>query len=57
VETDAGAAGYGQRQALLQRIGRIATWVGGVALLLAVLELVGVPVLDWIDKRRSKPSA
>jgi hypothetical protein len=49
VETDAGAAERGQRQALPQRIGRIAAWIAGVALLLAALELAGVSVLDWID--------
>lgn len=48
METDAGAAGNGRRQALLQRIGRIAAWIGGIALLLTLLDLAGVPVLDWL---------
>lgn len=32
-----------------RRLVRIAAWVGGVALVLAVLDLLGVPVLAWID--------
>ncbi len=31
-----------------RRLLRIAAWIGGVALALAVLELLGVPVLAWI---------
>jgi uncharacterized membrane protein YbhN (UPF0104 family) len=33
-----------------RRAVRVAAWVGGVALLLVVLNLLGVPVLDWIHK-------
>src|SRR5436853_343459 len=32
------------------RIGRIAAWVGGVALALFVLNLLGVPIGDWIEQ-------
>lgn len=35
---------------LARRLGRIAAWVGGTALLVAVLDLLGIPVSDWIDK-------
>jgi uncharacterized membrane protein YbhN (UPF0104 family) len=35
-------------QALLARLTRIAIWVGGIALLLFVLDLLGIPVSDWI---------
>src|SRR3954469_9270297 len=34
--------------ALLARLGRIAVWVGAVALLIFVLDLLGIPVSDWI---------
>jgi uncharacterized membrane protein YbhN (UPF0104 family) len=33
-----------------RRLARIAAWVGGTALALVVLDLLGVPVLDWIHK-------
>ncbi len=49
MEIDAGAAAGDNRQALIRRLGRIAIWIGGVALLLALLEPLGVPVLAWID--------
>jgi uncharacterized membrane protein YbhN (UPF0104 family) len=48
VDSDAGAAGSGRVQTLPHRLGRIAVWLGGVVLVLAVLELLGVPALDWI---------
>ena len=35
---------------LLTRMARIAAWVGGVALALFVLNLLGVPVADWIEQ-------
>ena len=35
-------------EALLARLARIAIWVGGVALLIFVLDLLGIPVSDWI---------
>ena len=49
MEIDAGAAAGDNRQALVRRLGRIAIWIGGIALLLALLELLGVPVLAWVD--------
>jgi hypothetical protein len=35
-------------EALLARLGRIVVWVGAIALLIWVLDLIGVPVSDWI---------
>jgi uncharacterized membrane protein YbhN (UPF0104 family) len=35
-------------QALLVRLGRIVIWIGAVALLIWGLDLLGVPVSDWI---------
>jgi uncharacterized membrane protein YbhN (UPF0104 family) len=32
-----------------RRLARIALWLGAVALLLCLLELLGVPAFDWID--------
>jgi uncharacterized membrane protein YbhN (UPF0104 family) len=32
------------------RIGRIVVWVAGIALLLVVLNALGVPVFDWIEQ-------
>ncbi len=49
METIAEAAEAGQRQPLPRRLARIAIWIGGVALLLALLELLGVPAFAWID--------
>ncbi|HEU4944086.1 MAG TPA: hypothetical protein VFT10_02890, partial [Solirubrobacterales bacterium] len=34
---------------MTRRLARIALWIGGIAVLLAVLELLGVPAIDWID--------
>ena len=34
---------------MARRLTRIALWLGGIAALLGVLELLGVPALDWID--------
>lgn len=48
METDAEAAGHSQGQALPRRLLRVAAWLGGVALLLTVLDLLGVPATDWI---------
>jgi uncharacterized membrane protein YbhN (UPF0104 family) len=43
-----------------QRLARIAIWVGGVALTIAVLDLLGVPASEWIgdllDKVREVPA-
>jgi uncharacterized membrane protein YbhN (UPF0104 family) len=41
---------------LARRLGRIAAWVGGTALLILVLDAVGVPVSDWLDKLFDKLS-
>ena len=32
-----------------RRLARIALWLGAVALLLGLLELLGVPAFDWIS--------
>lgn len=37
------------RPPLTRRLARIVAWVGGVALLIVVLDLLGVPVSAWID--------
>jgi len=57
VEAETVSAGNGQRQALHRRIARIAAWLCGIAALLGVLELAGVPVLDWIDDLLDKVAA
>ena len=41
-------ASLARDQALLARLARIAIWVGGLALLILVLDLLGIPVSDWI---------
>jgi uncharacterized membrane protein YbhN (UPF0104 family) len=41
-------AALARDQALLARLTRIAIWVGGLALLIFVLDLLGIPVSDWI---------
>jgi len=38
----------GQPQPLARRLARIGAWVGGVVLLIFVLDLLGVPAGDWI---------
>jgi hypothetical protein len=47
-EAQAGAGGGERSQSLGRRLARIAAWVGGVALLIFVLDLLGVPAGDWI---------
>jgi uncharacterized membrane protein YbhN (UPF0104 family) len=42
-------ASLARDDALLARLGRIAVWVGGLALLIFVLDLLGIPVSDWIS--------
>lgn len=37
-----------------RRLARIAIWVGGVALAIFLLDLLGVPVSDWIDELLGK---
>lgn len=44
-----GATTPAEGRALSSRLFRIAAWIGGIALVLAVLEVLGVPVLSWID--------
>jgi uncharacterized membrane protein YbhN (UPF0104 family) len=39
------------------RLARIAAWVAGIALALVILDLLGVPVLDWIRKLFKEISA
>ena len=41
-------AAMARDEALLARLARIAIWVGGLALLVFVLDLLGIPVSDWI---------
>ncbi|HET7484270.1 MAG TPA: YbhN family protein [Solirubrobacterales bacterium] len=48
MDSDAAAAGSGHGQTLSHRLARIVAWLGGVVALLGVLELLGVPALDWI---------
>jgi uncharacterized membrane protein YbhN (UPF0104 family) len=56
VDSDAAAAGGGRSQTLFRRLARVAAWLGGIALLLAVLEVLGVPALDWIGDLFDKVS-
>jgi uncharacterized membrane protein YbhN (UPF0104 family) len=42
-------AGLPQNQALTARLVRIAIWVGGLSLLIFALDLLGIPVSDWIS--------
>ncbi|HEY2714965.1 MAG TPA: YbhN family protein [Solirubrobacterales bacterium] len=37
-------------QPLSRRLGRIALWIGGVVLAIFVLDLLGIPVEDWIEE-------
>ena len=39
-----------ERTPLARRLARVAAWVGGTALVVAVLDLLGIPVSDWIGK-------
>jgi uncharacterized membrane protein YbhN (UPF0104 family) len=48
VDSNAVATGRGPVQTFPHRLARVVVWIGGVILLLAVLELLGVPALDWI---------
>jgi uncharacterized membrane protein YbhN (UPF0104 family) len=41
-------AGLADNDALAARLVRVAVWVGGIALLILVLGLFGIPVGDWI---------
>jgi uncharacterized membrane protein YbhN (UPF0104 family) len=42
-------AAIGRDEALLARLGRIVVWVGGIALVIFVLDLLGIPVSDWLS--------
>ncbi len=48
MDTVAGAGGADRAQPPTRRLARIAIWIGGVALFLFVLDLLGVPASDWI---------
>jgi uncharacterized membrane protein YbhN (UPF0104 family) len=39
-----------ERTPLARRLTRVAAWVGGTALVIAVLDLLGIPVSNWIGK-------
>jgi len=43
-----------ERTPLARRLTRVAAWLGGTALLVFVLNLVGIPVSDWIGKLLDK---
>ena len=47
METVAGAAEAGA-QPLSRRLARVAIWIGGIALLFCLLELLGLPVFAWV---------
>ena len=40
----------GESPPILARLARISAWLGGIAFVLLLLDLLGVPVLDWIRK-------
>jgi uncharacterized membrane protein YbhN (UPF0104 family) len=48
VDAVPGAAGAKRSQPVSRRLARIAIWIGAVALLIFVLDLLGVPAGDWI---------
>jgi hypothetical protein len=48
VDTADGASGADQTQPLSRRLTRIGIWIGGVVLLIFVLDLLGVPADEWI---------
>ena len=47
-------AGLADNDALIARLTRIAIWVAGIAALILVLDLLGVPVGDWIRELFNK---
>jgi len=49
VEAVAGQA-EAERTPLARRLTRVAAWIGGAALVIALLDLLGIPVSDWIGK-------
>jgi uncharacterized membrane protein YbhN (UPF0104 family) len=48
--SEAPAAAAPPAPAPARRLARIVAWVGGTALLILVLDLLGIPVSDWTDK-------
>jgi undecaprenyl pyrophosphate phosphatase UppP len=40
--------GHVGHASVVTRVARIAAWLAGIALVLVVLDLLGVPVADWI---------
>lgn len=50
METVAAPSGADRSQSLSRRLTRIAIWIGGVALAIFVLNLLGVPAGDWIHE-------
>lgn len=50
LEAKPGVGGVGRRSA------RIAIWIGGVSLAIFVLDLLGIPVRDWLDELFDKLS-
>ena len=48
MEASGAAASSEQDPPLGRRLLRIAIWVGGVAIAIFLLDLVGIPVSDWI---------
>jgi uncharacterized membrane protein YbhN (UPF0104 family) len=48
VKAGAGALAADRTLSLPRRVARMALWIGGVALLLALLDLLGIPASDWI---------
>ncbi len=45
-----GAYAVGRPQSPSRRLLRIGLWIGGVALAIFLLDLLGVPVREWIDE-------
>lgn len=50
METVAAPSGADRSQPLSRRLTRIAIWIGGVSLLIFVLNLLGIPVGDWLHE-------
>jgi undecaprenyl pyrophosphate phosphatase UppP len=45
-----GESRFGGSGTVLTRAARIAVWLAGIVLALLVLDLLGVPVADWIQQ-------
>ena len=48
MDTVTAPSGADRSQSLGRRLARIAIWVGGVVILIALLDLLGIPAGDWI---------